>query len=214
MPLSRREKIFGPGPCAPMDRNAKIRIEAYARAWNAQRKRKGRPHGPLTRLAMAVFKALLWDFHNSKTGRCFPSYEAIAAKVECARSDVASAIKALEFAEVLTWVNRIVRIRIRERDMFGKWTFRSRVIRTSNAYIFQDPKAASENRPNARFSSKSENRTGTLNQEIQTLKSARSGQGAATKALPTGLQVAWAELEAAFEERVLWKGGGSPVPAD
>ncbi|MBV9377079.1 MAG: helix-turn-helix domain-containing protein [Alphaproteobacteria bacterium] len=47
-------------------------------------------------------EALLWGFHNSKSGCCFPSYEAIAAKAECARSTVADALKALEWAGVLT----------------------------------------------------------------------------------------------------------------
>jgi Helix-turn-helix domain len=46
-------------------------------------------------------------FHNSRTGCCFPSYEAIATKAECARSTVAEALKALEWAGVLTWQNRI-----------------------------------------------------------------------------------------------------------
>ena len=38
--------------------------------------------------------ALLWGFHNAHTGRCFPSYEAIAAKAECCRDTVYEAIKA------------------------------------------------------------------------------------------------------------------------
>ena len=53
-------------------------------------------------------------FHNARTGCCFPSYEAIAAKAECARSTVAEALKALEWAGVLTWQNRITRIPVRE----------------------------------------------------------------------------------------------------
>jgi hypothetical protein len=43
---------------------------------------------------------------------------------------------------VLTWQNRIVRIRERCRDLFGREGWRGRVIRTSNAYVFCDPKAA------------------------------------------------------------------------
>ena len=48
--------------------------------------------------------------------------------------------KALEFAGVLTWQNRITRIRERCRDLFGHDGWRWRVIRTSNAYVFCDPK--------------------------------------------------------------------------
>ena len=59
--------------------------------------------GPITRAFLEVLEALLWGFHNARTGCCFPSYEAIAAKAECARSTVAEALKALEWAGVLTW---------------------------------------------------------------------------------------------------------------
>ena len=100
--------------------------------------------------------ALLWGFHNSRSGCCFPSYEAIAAKAECARITVAEALKALEWAGVLTWQHRITRIRERCRDLFGHEGWRWRVIRTSNAYVFRDPQAA----VSGGFASKSENRTG------------------------------------------------------
>ena len=59
-----------------------------------------------------MLQALLWRFHNSRSGVCFPSYEAIAAKAECARSTVAEALKALEWAGVLTWQHRITRIHV------------------------------------------------------------------------------------------------------
>jgi Helix-turn-helix domain len=46
---------------------------------------------------------LLWRFHGADGGgRCFPSYEKIAAAARCARSSVAVAIKALEQAGLLT----------------------------------------------------------------------------------------------------------------
>jgi helix-turn-helix protein len=109
-----------------------------------------------------VLEALLWGFHNSRSGCCFPSYEAIAAKAECARSTVAEALKALEWAGVLAWQNRITRILVRERDLFGRWASRWRVIRTSNAYVFRDPKSEGS----SGFSSTSENRAGTPNQDI------------------------------------------------
>ena len=72
---------------------------------------------------MDVLEALLWGFHNAKDGRCFPSYEAIAENAECCRDTVYEAIKALEDANVLSWVNRIVRERVRERDLFGQWAY-------------------------------------------------------------------------------------------
>ena len=51
----------------------------------------------------------LWGFHNASSGRCFPSYERIAEKADCARSTVYEAIRALEDAGILTWANRIAR---------------------------------------------------------------------------------------------------------
>jgi hypothetical protein len=162
MRCRRREKVFGPGRAVPLDRNAKARIAAYARAWSARNRRPGQHRGPITRAFLDVLQALLWGFHNSRSGVCFPSYEAIAAKAECARSTVAEALKALEWAGVLTWQNRITRILVRERDLFGQWASRWRVIRTSNAYVFTDPLKGS----GGPFSCKSENPTGTQNQEI------------------------------------------------
>ena len=76
--------------------------------------------GPITRTFLDVLEALLWGFHNSRSGVCFPSYEAIAAKAECHRSTVAEALKALEWAGVLTWQNRITRAVVRQRDLFGR----------------------------------------------------------------------------------------------
>jgi hypothetical protein len=54
--------------------------------------------GPITRAFLEVLEVLLCGFHNSRSGACFPSYEAIAAKAECHRSTVAEALKALEWA--------------------------------------------------------------------------------------------------------------------
>jgi hypothetical protein len=163
MRLSNRgEKVFGPGRQLPLDRNAKCRVQAYARAWSRLHCLPGQHRGPVTRAFLDVLQALLWQFHNSRSGVCFPSYERIAEKAECARSTVAEALKVLEWAGVLTWQHRITRVREHCRDLWGKEGWRWRVIRTSNAYAFVDPKAA----VSAGIPSKSENPTGTLNQEI------------------------------------------------
>ena len=155
-----REKVFGPGRAVPLDRNAKARIAAYARAWTARNRQPGQHKGPITRAFLEVLHALLWGFHNSRTGVCFPSYERIAEKAECARSTVAEALKVLEWAGVLSWQNRITRALVCQRDLWGRWSTRWTVIRTSNAYVFRDPQQLA-GVPVA----KSENRTGTPNQE-------------------------------------------------
>jgi hypothetical protein len=156
-----REKVFGPGRVVPLDRNAKARITAYAKAWDRQHRQPGQRGGALGRAALDVLSAMLWVFHNARSGCCFPSYERIAEKAGCARSTVAEAIKVLEFAGVLTWQNRIVRIRERCRDLWGKEGWRWRVIRTSNAYVFRDPQPQLAGIP----ASKSDQRTGTPDQE-------------------------------------------------
>jgi hypothetical protein len=158
----RREKIFGDAPGAPLDGNAKARIMAYARAYNAKHRAAGQHWGPLTRTCMQVLEALLWGFHNSKSGRCFPSYETIAERARCNRDSVYEAIKALEAADVLTWLNRITRIRVREPDLLGQLIARWQIIRTSNAYVFRDPMPCSH--VPERY--KSENPPETLNQEV------------------------------------------------
>jgi hypothetical protein len=166
MRCHRREKVFGPGRAVPLDRNAKARIAAYARTWNARNRQPRQHKGPITRAFLDVLQALLWGFHNSRSGICFPSYEAIAAKAGCCRDTVCEALKVLEWAGVLTWQHRITRILVRERDLFGQWASRWQVIRTSNAYVFRDPKSGHS----CGFPYKSENPAGTLNQELLSLE--------------------------------------------
>jgi Helix-turn-helix domain len=105
--IRRREKVFGPGRAVPLGRNAKARIATYARAWSARNRQPRQHRGPITRAFLDVLQAMLWGFHNSRSGCCFPSYEAIADRAQCARSTVAEALKALEWAGVLTWQHRI-----------------------------------------------------------------------------------------------------------
>jgi hypothetical protein len=221
----RREKVFGEGRCQPLDRNAKARIMVYARAWSARHRRPGQHRGPLTRATLEVLEALLWGFHNSRDGRCFPSYETIAARAQCCRDTVYEAIRALEGAEILTWVNRLIRVQFRELDLFGRMVPRTRLIRTSNAYTFRDPlpcaqvpqgreeraggRAPSQCRERAvtganqlsgavsfGLSSKSENPPRTQNQDSYPLS---KEQNAGKSDRPTGLEVALARLKTAME---------------
>jgi hypothetical protein len=62
---------------------------------------------------------------------------------------------------VLSWQHRIARIRERCTDLFGRVTWRWRTIRTSNAYMFRDPKPQLAGVP----ASKSENPARTQDQE-------------------------------------------------
>lgn len=120
----------------------------------------GKHYGLITAKAMQVLRALLWDFHNAITGKCFPSYEAIAEKAHCDRSTVHKAIIALEAAGLLTWLHRIKRVYEAVTDLLGGQArgVRSRVLRTSNGYIFSNP-------PDVE-SSKSKISTGTTAQAL------------------------------------------------
>jgi AraC-like DNA-binding protein len=155
MKSERREKMFGLGRPRALDRNAKIRIMHWARCL-ARRTERAKAYGAVTAKALAVLEALLWAFHNAKSGLCFPSYERIAEAAGCARSTVAEALKALEEAGVLSWVQRIKRVRERCADLLGNEGWRWRVLRTSNAYNFRDPGSPDR--------SKSEKPTGTPTQ--------------------------------------------------
>ena len=52
----RREKVFGPGRAVPLDRNAKARIEAYVKGYNARTKQRASTAGRLLRPFSAVFR--------------------------------------------------------------------------------------------------------------------------------------------------------------
>ena len=194
-PGIRREKVFGPGRAVPLDGNAKARIQAYARAWSGRNRQPGQHKGPITRAFLDVLQALLWDFHNSRSGACFPSYERIAEKADCARSTVVEALKVLELAGVLSWQHRLTRIREACTDLFGRHGWRWRVIRTSNAYVFLDP------------ASEFGNRMGTLNQEIPISESAAAIDP------HSPLERALERFGAAIEGRLLAKGSGGTVEA-
>lgn len=158
----RREKVFGPGPAIRLDGNAKARVWAFAQGWTAKHREARQHRGPITRAFMEILKTLLWGFHNNETGRCFPSYETIAMRARCNRDTVYEAIRIFEQADILTWVNRITRIKVKELDLFGHKVWRWQTIRTSNAYIFRDPLPCAPHREVY----KSENPSGTLNQEL------------------------------------------------
>jgi Helix-turn-helix domain len=83
----------------------------------------------------------------AKSGRCFPSYETIAAKADCGEDTVARAIVALEQVGLLSWCNRLARVAIKGMV---------KVIRTSNSYWFNDPGSKYEFKSGTRF---------TVNQE-------------------------------------------------
>lgn len=169
----RREKVFG-HRSTPIDRNGRWRIIRRAEAL-MKRTEPGRAYGAVSAKALAVLKALL-DFANRQTGVCFPSYEAIAEKAACARSTVGEAIKALEAAGLIGWINRLVRERVVERDLFGRREGRWRVLRTSNSYVFLDPAMSPRTTIRPVICSKSDFQTGTTSRDLNPYCSGASQQ--------------------------------------
>jgi hypothetical protein len=149
-----------------MGRKVKKAIIRSAELYNAKNKKPGQHQGPITPAFQRVLSALLWKFHNSRTGFCFPRYETIATAAKCCRDTVYEAIKALEAADILTWVNRFNKIPIQCRGAFGREFTFWKYVTLSNAYRFRDPlPCATEFDPYV-----SENPPGTLNQELSYTK--------------------------------------------
>ena len=124
----RREKHFTDGRQAPIDRTDRARVMALADA--------ARRRGEITYYAVEILRALLHRFANLKDGRCFPSYERIAEAVGCCERTVGRCLQALEAVQLVTWVNRIARVRERVAGLPSLAASAWRVIRTSNAYDF------------------------------------------------------------------------------
>ena len=200
----RREKVFGDGRSVPLDRNAKARIWAYALGYTASRRRRGQHRGPLTRAYLDVLRALLWRFHNQHSGRCFPAYEAIADAADVSRATVARAILALEVAGVLTWQNRLIRLRLAQQGPTGLLV---RLVpqRTSNAYELLDSKPGDAPEP------KSQKPTGTRNQCFLNLAGASiAEQPARPNSSPQAVRAAQNMLAAVRDRRTaaIWAAKG------
>ena len=124
----KRQKVFTDGKQAPIDRNDRARVMALAHSVRKQHK--------ITRAGVDILRALLYKFANLKDGRCFPAYDKIADEAGCHDRTVGRCLPELEAAGLLTWVNRVLRVRERVEGLAGIWASTWRVIRTSNAYDF------------------------------------------------------------------------------
>lgn len=133
----RRRKVFSDGRQAPIDRNDRARVLMLADA--------ARRRGEITHSAVAILRALLHTFANLRDGRCFPSYERIAEAAGCDARTVGRCLPDLEAVRLVTWVNRLRRVRERVAGLPGVWAATWKVLRTSNAYDF--PAIAKAPRP-------------------------------------------------------------------
>jgi predicted transcriptional regulator len=102
-----------------IDRNERARLLFHAEALDRRTRLPGQHGGCLKRTGLAVLRALLCQFANVVTGRCDPSFDALARVAGVARSTVAVALRRLEAAGILG--------RIRRQRGTLRWT---------NAYVF------------------------------------------------------------------------------
>lgn len=109
----RRGALFVRDPrehCRPIDRNARARIIFLAERLDRSTKEKGRRNGQLGYVGLAILKALMTVFHNSKTGLCCPGYDAIQHVTGLCRGAVAEGVRRLERSGLVTITRRLVRV--------------------------------------------------------------------------------------------------------
>lgn len=77
-----------------------------AKRYDRRTKIEGRHGGTIGHAAMEVLRVLVFDFYSYGSGRCDPSYEAIARMANVARSTAAAALKRLRDLGIINWVRR------------------------------------------------------------------------------------------------------------
>lgn len=131
----RGSRFPGPDDFRRLDRNDRARVWVAAQALDRRTHTRGKHGGILGHTGLAVLRCLLFDFLHLPTGRLDPSYDAIAARANLARSTVIEAVGRLVAAGILEIGRRIVREWVRLRG--GGRALRTR--QTSNAYRVNHP---------------------------------------------------------------------------
>jgi hypothetical protein len=132
----RREKQFGHANATPLIPREKYLLLQRANCLVRSRDPKT-DAAWISRADLHVLRALLFRFHNCRTGLCFPSYDAIAAAAKVCRATVGAAIRRLEACGLLTWRHRLARrLKTEWSDLLSTFVTRHQIIRSSNAYAF------------------------------------------------------------------------------
>jgi hypothetical protein len=119
---------IGQAPSTPLSHREKKDIERQAHEHNVRHRKPGQHQGPLTAATLRVLHVLLWTFHNTEHGYCWPSLRKIAAAARCCRDTAHEAVKALRAAGLLRWWHQF------KRKTIGRL---AALFRTSNAYQFR-----------------------------------------------------------------------------
>lgn len=123
----------------PLDRNAKARLLFYAEALERRTKAPGRRNGALGYVGLAVLRALLLRFHNSRSGLCCPSIMKLQTATGLCRGAVCDALARLERSGIVRIVRRIVRERItRVSPITGMVEQYVGTVQSSNIYSFAE----------------------------------------------------------------------------
>jgi hypothetical protein len=116
----------------PLDNASKYRILAQLKPL-LRKSQKFKHYGLITDKVYEVARTLLLDFHNSKTGLCYPSIGRIAQAANCSDWLVKKALRLLEMIGLVVRYNRNTIAWLWDE---GTQRYRNRWIRTSNCYVF------------------------------------------------------------------------------
>lgn len=125
------DSAAGPVRFEPKTRKQAAMFWHAATKWDSRTHEKGKHGGFLGHVAREVYRVLLFDFLNYRTGRCDPSVAGIAKRSGyCARA-VHSALNLLRRLRLITWVRRCEE----SYDEDGQFRLRQR----TNAYGLLPP---------------------------------------------------------------------------
>lgn len=128
----------------PLDRNMKARLLYRAETLERRTKTPGRRNGALGYVGLAVLRALLLRFHNSKSGLCCPSIMALQLATGLCRGAICDALARLERSGIVRIVRRIVRERVkRVSPITGRIESFVGTIQSSNLYAFTEQASTS-----------------------------------------------------------------------
>ena len=127
--------IYGMPKRQYLGASEKIRLMKEARRLLAGRRTED-PEKKLTAWSIQIYEALLFRFHSKLNGLCFPSRQTIANWVGSSVDTVDRAVRRLEAAGLITWLNRVVPLAEHHLRRHRADPFRHRVVRGSNAYVF------------------------------------------------------------------------------
>jgi hypothetical protein len=138
----RRGSVFDRGGefRRPISTKARALVMARAEALERSTKGKGQRDGVLGQSALAVLRALLCHFLDTKSGQLDPSYKQIQKHTGFCVQTIAVALRKLERAGILDITRRMIRRGAQIwNELTGRFVWRDRVEQQTNAYRVNMP---------------------------------------------------------------------------